>query len=218
MNTEENKELKKKILKEVGYYVPYICKSNEWSNKAHQDIISLGNLQLSKKPLKDNWGDDWNDNPSDCNSGSAYDNDLWLELETNKKVIYTKEDILKVIDLTFDEVTKQAEKRFIEKVERLDKQFKHTLNEESLLFFEKRIVEKFYKKFNEIFSDEQKLTNHTPPQVTENRNSVLPRLANGSQQTEKGYPKEQKIKNAQADEGNLDESHKTASAETIKNE
>jgi len=139
MNTEENKELKEKILKEV----------RKWHNKCNEEY-----------PVKLEWDDG-------C--------------------------VKKAIDLTFEEATKQAEKRFIEKVERLDKQFKHTLNEESLLFFEKRIVEKFYKKFNEIFSDEQKLTNHTPPQVTENRNSVLPRLANGSQQTAKGYPKEQKI-------------------------
>ena len=184
MKTEENKELKEKILKEVGYYVPYICKSNEWSNKAHQDIISLGNLQLSKKPLKDNWGDDWNDNPSDCNSGSAYDNDLWLELETNKKVIYTKEDILKVIDLTFDEVTKQAEKRFIEIIEesemhgqiildvqilddeRIRKSINPTAEEEKELIkeeYETKILSARIEERNKVCQEiKQKLTNHIP--------------------------------------------------------
>ena len=40
-----------------------------------------------------------------------------------------------------------------EKIEELDNQFKHTLNDESLLNIEKRIISKFYDKFKKIFKE-----------------------------------------------------------------
>jgi len=100
----------------------------------------------------------------------------------------------------FEEATKQAEKRFIEKVssislEDFDKfidKLKSELNCSLPSNFD--CDETALKVVDNLASElKQKLTNHTPLQVTENRNSVLPRLANGSQQTAKGYPKE-KIK------------------------
>ena len=64
---------------EMGY-IHYLELSEEWSHKAMENIVELGRITLTHEPFKmlyrneeqELWGDDWNDNPADCNSGPPY--------------------------------------------------------------------------------------------------------------------------------------------------
>lgn len=59
------------------YKVVYFQTDYQEENYSQEDLINnkrkAGTLYLALDP-SESWGDDWNDNPSSCNSGEPYDN------------------------------------------------------------------------------------------------------------------------------------------------
>jgi hypothetical protein len=80
-------------------YCHYIYLSDEWEKKPMESIKVLATVTLTHAPNKmidkydgkerDVWGDDWNDCPASCNSGTPYGGDA-VDIEAGDLVIIIK--------------------------------------------------------------------------------------------------------------------------------